>query len=126
MQAGRRARSRAPQPVSAMARNSLSSAAPDSSWSPSPRRRSLNRALTLLAPCLAHDVDPQIAPFARDLERPAPRAHARARLLLRPAVPLDFLDPVGLAARGGGEPVRDRAFELRGARLHPQVRLGAV
>ena len=47
-----------------------------------------------------HDVAPQIAPLSRNFARPAPRADAGARLLLGPAVPVDLLDPFGLAARG--------------------------
>src|SRR5271166_2960324 len=86
----------------------------------------LNRQLRVFAPSSGHDIVTRIAPAPRNFERSAPRADARARLLLGAAVPFDLLDPVGLATRGGGQPLGDRADELCGARVHIQVRLGAV
>ncbi len=75
---------------------------------------------------VGHEVESHIAAATRHLEGPAPRADACARLFVGPAVLADLLDPVGVAAGGGSQPLDDRPHELCGARVHPQVCLGAA
>lgn len=66
----------------------------------------VNRPLIILAPSFPDDLGPKIAGAAGNPERPPPRTDACARILFGPAVPFDLLDPVGVAARGGGSAAR--------------------
>ena len=88
-------------------------------------RKTLNRPLTVPAPWWGMTSARKSPPFPEILRDP--RLALMLALGFSSGLPflLDLLHPIGVAARGGRVALGDRADELRRARLHLQVRLGA-